>query len=445
MSAARSSAPHRRHPASPRAASPPTSSTACCGSKRPLDEQLEASDLDALARARPRAGARTSSRPCCAGSARCAICSRVLLERGLPQTRRRSKPSLLIGAAQILFLDVPDHAAVDLSVRLAQADRHASHYAGLVNAVLRRLARDGKTRLAGLDTVLLDTPDWLMQRWTAHYGEATARAIAAAHAHEPALDLTVKSDPQAWAATLGGRVLPTGSVRTIAHGPVPQLPATTTAHGGCRTPPPPAGAACSATCAANPSPTSAPRPAARPRSWRRRRAASPPSTARQPRLERLRAESGAAAARRRDRRGRRHAMAGRPVRRRAARRALLVDRHDPPPSRHSLAQARGRSREARRPAGPAARPRRDAASSPAARWSIAPARWNRRRARTRSRRCSPAIPACAAADRAPRRSAGHAELLTPEGDLRTLPCHLPDPDPRMAGLDGFYAARIARI
>jgi 16S rRNA (cytosine967-C5)-methyltransferase len=34
------------------------------------------------------------------------------------------------------------------------------------------------------------------------------------------------------------------------------------------------------------------------------------------------------------------------------------------------------------------------------------------------------------------------ELITPDGDLRTLPCHLPDPDPRMAGLDGFYAARI---
>ena len=39
---------------------------------------------------------------------------------------------------------------------------------------------------------------------------------------------------------------------------------------------------------------------------------------------------------------------------------------------------------------------------------------------------------------------GLADVLTPDGDLRTLPCHLPDPDPRMAGLDGFYAARIVR-
>ena len=118
---------------------------------------------------------------------------------------------------------MPDHAAVDLSVRLAQADRHASRYSGLINAVLRRLARDGKARLAALDPVPLDTPEWLMQRWIAHYGEETARAIAVAHTREPSLDLTVKTDPQAWAATLNGRALSTGTVRTIASGPVSQL------------------------------------------------------------------------------------------------------------------------------------------------------------------------------------------------------------------------------
>ena len=66
-----------------------------------------------------------------------------LLERGLPAEAPRVETALLIGAAQILWLDVPDHAAVDLAVRLAQADRHAPHYAGLVNAVLRRIAREG--------------------------------------------------------------------------------------------------------------------------------------------------------------------------------------------------------------------------------------------------------------------------------------------------------------
>src|SRR6202007_1934342 len=111
---------------------------------------------------------------------------RARLERGLPQSAPQVEPILLTGAAQILFLDVPDHAAVDLSVRLAQADRHAAHYTGLINAVLRKLTRDGKAALASVDTVALDTPEWLLQRWIAHYGEATARDIAQAHANEPA-------------------------------------------------------------------------------------------------------------------------------------------------------------------------------------------------------------------------------------------------------------------
>jgi len=142
----------------------------------------------------------------------------------VPPQAPRVGTALLIGAAQILFLDVPDHAAVDLSVRLAQADRYATHFAGVVNAVLRRLAREGKERLAALDVTTLDTPDWLMARWTAAYGAETARAIAVAAVHEPALDLTVKSDPQSWAEKLNGRVLPTGTVRTIAHGAVTALP-----------------------------------------------------------------------------------------------------------------------------------------------------------------------------------------------------------------------------
>ncbi len=145
------------------------------------------------------------------------------LERGVPRDAPRAETALLIGAAQILLLGGPAHAAVDLSVRLVQADRHAARYAGLVNAVLRRIAREGAARFADLD-LALDTPEWLMQRWSEAYGGDTARAIAAANASEPALDLTVKHDAAGWAGKLRGRVLPTGSVRTLPHGPVPQMP-----------------------------------------------------------------------------------------------------------------------------------------------------------------------------------------------------------------------------
>ena len=51
----------------------------------------------------------------------------LLLERGLPADAPRVETALLIGAAQILWLEVPDHAAVDLAVRLAQSDRRGLH------------------------------------------------------------------------------------------------------------------------------------------------------------------------------------------------------------------------------------------------------------------------------------------------------------------------------
>jgi 16S rRNA (cytosine967-C5)-methyltransferase len=147
-----------------------------------------------------------------------------LLEEGLPAQAPRVEIALLIGSAQILFLEVPDHAAVDLAVRLAREDFNASHFTRLINAVLRRIAREGAERVAALDAPVLDTPPWLMARWIKTYGEATAHAIAAANGREPALDLTVKSDAETWAAKLDGRVLPTGSVRTIVHGAVTALP-----------------------------------------------------------------------------------------------------------------------------------------------------------------------------------------------------------------------------
>lgn len=149
-------------------------------------------------------------------------CIRGFLDRGFPSDAPRVEVILLLGAAQILWLDVPDHAAVDLSVRLAQADRKAAHFAGLINAVLRRIARERAN--IDLDGTDRDTPEWLMTRWRRTYGDALAGAIAQANAREPALDVTVKSDPQKWAEHMHGRVLPTGSVRTLALGAVTLLP-----------------------------------------------------------------------------------------------------------------------------------------------------------------------------------------------------------------------------
>ncbi len=129
------------------------------------------------------------------------------LDHVLAPYLRRDPPDavrqiLRIGAAQLLLLDTPAHAAVATSVALARSRGHTP-FTGLVNAVLRRVAGSGPAALAALDGPRLDTPDWLWASWG-----RDARSIAAAHAMEAPLDLTVTG-----AAPPGGMVLPTGSIR----------------------------------------------------------------------------------------------------------------------------------------------------------------------------------------------------------------------------------------
>jgi 16S rRNA (cytosine967-C5)-methyltransferase len=129
-----------------------------------------------------------------------------------------------VGAAQLLFMDVPDHAAVSIAVDQTGRDQNARHFKNLANAVLRRIGRERGALIAGQDAPALNTPSWLMARWTDHYGGPAARAIAEAHQTEPALDVTVRRDPEVWAERLGGQVLPNGSVRFVARGAIDALP-----------------------------------------------------------------------------------------------------------------------------------------------------------------------------------------------------------------------------
>ncbi|SFD65534.1 16S rRNA (cytosine967-C5)-methyltransferase [Bosea sp. CRIB-10] len=145
------------------------------------------------------------------------------LERGSPRKSGPFEPIMVAAAAQLLFLDVPDHAAVDLAIRQLHEDARSARYTSLANAVLRRLAREREAILAKLEP-LTDTPDWLRESWIKTYGPDIASAIAAAHAEEPPLDLTVKSDPAGWAEKLDGIVLPTGSVRLRGREAVTGLP-----------------------------------------------------------------------------------------------------------------------------------------------------------------------------------------------------------------------------
>jgi 16S rRNA (cytosine967-C5)-methyltransferase len=145
------------------------------------------------------------------------------LEKGIPRKSGGLELILIVGVAQILFMDSPAYAAVNLAVQAAKADPAAAPYAGMVNAVLRKIALATQTIIEGSDESSVDTPPWLAARWRTNYGEATAEAIGNANRREPTLDLSVKSDAEGWARRLGGIPLPTGSVRLQSHAPIAEL------------------------------------------------------------------------------------------------------------------------------------------------------------------------------------------------------------------------------
>jgi 16S rRNA (cytosine967-C5)-methyltransferase len=121
--------------------------------------------------------------------------------------------ALWLGLYELLYLSgAPDHAVVADCVELAKTGRSAGH--GLVNAVLRRAAREGAEVLLGNlgeDTpeqaaIVHSHPEWIARLWWEELGAHDARALMA-HDNEPgelALRVnTLRADPATVARELG--------------------------------------------------------------------------------------------------------------------------------------------------------------------------------------------------------------------------------------------------
>jgi len=134
------------------------------------------------------------------------------LDRPLGERASRIMHILRMGVTQLIWLETPPHAAVHATVEMTKQVK-MEKYSGLVNAILKRIAKEGPAIIAAQDEAKLNTPAWLWERWVKAYGEETAREIGKMHLQEPPLDITVKSDPAFWAKELGGVVMPAGSVR----------------------------------------------------------------------------------------------------------------------------------------------------------------------------------------------------------------------------------------
>ncbi|MBM3518517.1 MAG: MFS transporter [Alphaproteobacteria bacterium] len=365
-----------------------------------------------------------------------------MMERPLPERAAAALGILRLGAAQLLFIGTPAHAAVDLAVHLAR--EVAPGFGALVNAVLRRLAREGAAIVAAQDAPRLNTPDWLWQRWAETYGPATAHAIAMAHLTEAPLDLSVRAEPGRWAERLAALVLPWGTLRRAAGGRIASLPGfaegawwvqdaaaalpvhllATAVAGGI------AGRSVIDLCAA-PGGKSAQLAAA---------GAAVTAVERAPaRLERLRenfARIGLGAT----------LVAADATRWQPERPAEAVLLDAPCSATGTIRRHPDVARRKRAAALPRLCAVQDRLLAAAAAMvapggvlvyavcSIEPEEGSQRVAAFLARGGFARVPV------QPSELGGHAELIDGAGDLRTLPCHLPE----QGGLDGFYAARLRR-
>jgi 16S rRNA (cytosine967-C5)-methyltransferase len=105
---------------------------------------------------------------------------------------------LRVGAVQLLFVGVPPHAAVKETVdvlRMDPAIKVPESRIKFVNAVLRRLSREGKELLAKTD-VTDNVADWFLQEWNESWGVDATRKIVENAMQETPRCLTIKVDAQ---------------------------------------------------------------------------------------------------------------------------------------------------------------------------------------------------------------------------------------------------------
>lgn len=122
---------------------------------------------------------------------------RTFAKHPLRKMKPRTLMTLRIGVYQLLFLSrIPESAAVNATVNTLKAASQPAWLIGFVNGILRAVARQ-RTQLPTPEQMtqaeppILNHPIWLVDRWRAEFGEATARAICACNNIEPPLTLRV--------------------------------------------------------------------------------------------------------------------------------------------------------------------------------------------------------------------------------------------------------------
>ena len=121
-----------------------------------------------------------------------------VLDVGIEQIGRRPvrkldgpvKASLRLGAYQLAFTELPQHAIVDDAVELVRASGR-ERAVPFTNAVMRRLAHGLRGLVASLPPgpVKESYPDWIADVWTRDLGKETALELMHAQNEPPALEV----------------------------------------------------------------------------------------------------------------------------------------------------------------------------------------------------------------------------------------------------------------
>lgn len=145
------------------------------------------------------------------------------MKRPVPLRPHLTHALLVIGAAQILYMNVPAHAAIHETV--AATGRREQPFRGLINAVLRKIAAAKDSGDLAVTDARDNLPDWMRARFEAAYGADKTAAICAAHQTAPDLDICFKNpaNAAAWAdSNMAVQLTPT-HVRVQNPGAVTQL------------------------------------------------------------------------------------------------------------------------------------------------------------------------------------------------------------------------------
>lgn len=145
----------------------------------------------------------------------------------LGNTQMQIRYVLRLGIAQLLYSEVPAHAAVNTSVNLiVKIIPKKLHYLkNTVNAILRKVDREKDFFLKKYNNTRLNLPPWLLKSWDSNYGQTQVKLIIDTILSEAPLDISIKpkNDPAEWAEKLGGKVVPGGSIRIFKSGKVTEL------------------------------------------------------------------------------------------------------------------------------------------------------------------------------------------------------------------------------